>query len=330
MPQGVRIDPKPQGALRIIDYSNGDYKSKDVEIVGMPEGKGFHPLGVEIWPANGTTPATVFVANLDVPASVVEVFTLSSSAPYVAKYVRTVQHPNLHSPNSIVATSATSFYASNDHRWSVRMHPWLAKLTFLENFLQFPTAWVAHIELLPNDEVKYTTAANYINFANGVAISADGKEFVVASSITSIIMFYDRDPSTNKLTYREFVPAPFAPDNLRYDANGDLIFAGNPHIPQLFEVAYGVRAYSPSWIAALRKRKPSSDGAELPPDDLKAPFVKSSDRVPQHPKYEIETLYYGDGSQFISSATGLRDGTELFATTLLGVGVLHCEFLSSF
>jgi hypothetical protein len=156
-----------------------------------------------------------------------------------------------------------------------------------------------------------------------VAINADGTELVVCNSITSVLMFYDRNPKTNKITYRESVPVPFPPDNLRYDSTGALLLASNPYIPQLLEVAHGARNYSPSWIAALKKRAAGKAGA-APADDLKPTFVKSSDRIPQHPKYKIETLYYSGGSQFASSSTCLRDGDEIFATTLLGTGILHC------
>jgi hypothetical protein len=165
--------------------------------------------------------------------------------------------------------------------------------------------------------------------AVGMFLSKDGKEFVVASSIASILSFYNRDPATNKLTFREKMSVPFPPDNLRHGANGDILIAGSPHIPQMFEFAYGKRPYSPSWVATVSRRKPVPKGTILPPDDQKAPFIKTSDLVPQHPKYEFTSLYYSDGSQYACSSTAILDGEELIGMSLLGPGILHCKHLLS-
>lgn len=158
-------------------------------------------------------------------------------------------------------------------------------------------------------------------------MSKDGKELVVASSIATIVSFYDRDPATNKLTFREKMSLPFPPDNFRHGENGDIVIAGSPHIPQMFEFAYGKREYSPSWIVTLSRRKPSPKGTILPRDDQAAPFIKTSDRVPQHPKYELTSLYYSDGSQYACTSTAILDGMELIAMSLLGAGILHCDYL---
>jgi len=318
------IDPSNAGAFWIYDYEN-DNSLQPVESVGFPTGRAFHPLGVDVLPATATEPAYAFVANLDIKASVVDIFTISDKAPYKAVYNRTLSHPFIHAPNSIAAISPTQLYVSIDHRFTARMPKWIAKLSFFETFLQAPFAWVTYVEILPSGRVKYSTAANFINFANGLALSRDGKELVVASSMISMLLFYDRDSATNKLTFREKVPVPFPPDNLHYDSSGNLIVSGNPHIPQMMEFAYGARPYSPSWITQISHRKPYPKGAVLPPDDLAAPFVKTSDRLPQHPKYEFTTVYYSDGSQYPCTSTGILDGQELVAMSLLGKGVLHCK-----
>lgn len=164
---------------------------------------------------------------------------------------------------------------------------------------------------------------------SGIALSPDGKEFVAASTYHSVLYFYDRNPKTNKLTYREFIQLPFGPDNVSYDKNGRIVVAGHPNGKYVFEVAYGFREYAPSWILSVTRRKPYPKGTTFPPDDLDAPEIKVSDNIPQNPKYEYKSLYYSSGAQYSgASAAFLLDGDELIGLSLLGPGVLHCAPLS--
>ena len=159
-------DPGRDGGFWVYEYKNSLNSLMPVKILGFPKHRTLHPLGIDVFKAKGKEPATAFVANLDVEASVIDVFTISSKAPYKAVYRRTVRHPYVHAPNAIVAISPTQFYVSIDHRYTMRMPKWIAMLSILEN-LHAPLGWVEFVELLPNDKVKYTTAANFINFANG-------------------------------------------------------------------------------------------------------------------------------------------------------------------
>ena len=161
-------DASHNGAFWIYEYEN-DNSLVPVELVGFPADRTFHPLGIDVYPATDKEPAIAFVANLDVKASVVDVFSVSTKAPYKAYYKRTLSHPTIHAPNSIIAISATQLYVSVDHRFTERMPKWIAKLSMLETFLQAPLGWVAYVEILPNGEVEYKTAANFVNFANGEA-----------------------------------------------------------------------------------------------------------------------------------------------------------------
>jgi arylesterase / paraoxonase len=159
-------DPSQNGAFWIYDYGNED-SLQPVELVGFPAGRTFHPLGLDVLPATVSEPVYVFTANLDAKASVVDIFTVSDKVPYKAFYKRTLSHPFIHAPNSIVAISPTQLYISVDHRFTPRMPKWTAKLALLENAFQAPFGWIAYVEILPNGGVKYRKAANFINFANG-------------------------------------------------------------------------------------------------------------------------------------------------------------------
>ena len=161
-------DPGYNGDFWVYEYEN-DRSLLPVQLVDFPANRSFHPLGVDVLPATTTRPAYAFVANLDIKASVVDIFTVSDKAPYKAYYQRTLSHPTIHAPNSIIAISPTQIYVSVDHRFTERMPKWIARLSALETFLQAPLGWVAYVEIPPNGQVKYKTAANFVNFANGKA-----------------------------------------------------------------------------------------------------------------------------------------------------------------
>ncbi|KAF9514171.1 hypothetical protein BS47DRAFT_1343513 [Hydnum rufescens UP504] len=277
---GIMTNPNKNGAFWIYDYGSED-SLQPVQLVGFPSGR-----------TSILLPAYVFTANLDVKASVVDIFTMSNKAPYKAFYKRTFSHPLIHAPNSLLPISPTQLYISVDHRFTVRMPKWIAKLSLLENILPDGRGWSSH-----KTERNLSSRRPW----------------------HAPIRFYDRDPGTNKLRFREKIPVPFLPDNLRYDSEGNIVVGGHPNIGQMWEVVYGVRPYSPSWIGRISRRKPLLDGMTvLAPDDQAAPFVKASDRIPRHPKYEFKTLYYSDGSQYSCSSTGILDGEELVAMSLLG------------
>ncbi|KAF9502953.1 hypothetical protein BS47DRAFT_1310448 [Hydnum rufescens UP504] len=312
------------GTLWIYDYGN-DNSLQPVELVGFPTTRTFHPLGLDVVPATASEPAYAFVVNLETNTGAVEVFTISDKAPYKAFYTRTLEHPLTHAPNALVAISSTQLYVSIDHRFTARMPKWKGILSLVEDVLQAPLAWVTYIEILPDGTVNYSKAANFINFANGVFLSRDGKEFAVVSSARAILSFYDRDPATSKLAFREKIALPHPPDNLHPDSDGNIVVSGSANLLQLMEFASGTRTNSPSWITRITRRKPYPKGTVLPPDDMAAPFDKTSDRIPQNPKYEFTTMYYGDGTQFPSTSAAIIDGQELIGMTLLGRGILHCE-----
>ncbi|KAF9507342.1 hypothetical protein BS47DRAFT_316957 [Hydnum rufescens UP504] len=247
---GIMTNSRTNGSLWIYDYGNND-SLQPVELVGFPAGRTFHPLGVNVFRKTPAGPVHAFVANLEAKASAVEVFTILDKAPYKAFYERTLSHPLIHAPNAVLPVSPTQLYVSIDHRFTGRMSKWIAKLSFFEDFLQAPLGWVAYVEILPNGKVKYSKAANFINFANGLFLSRDGREFAVVSSVRSILSFYDRDPRTSKLTFREKIQLPYPPDNLRPDSEGNIIVSGSANLLHLGEFAYGAVHILPAGFPEL-------------------------------------------------------------------------------
>ena len=170
------------------------------------------------------------------------------------------------------------------------------------------------------------TVAGGLAFANGVALSPDGRSLAVSSTTGTSVNIYDRHIPTNTLSFKEAVMIPFAPDNLSFDDDGVLLVTGHADLPALLGMSKdkpGVRA--PSWVVSLRSTPQPVDKVFW---DTKAPF-SASGRIPPPPAgWEMETLYQSSGQGgFASSTTALRDTRtgRLFVTGLYEEGLLVCD-----
>jgi hypothetical protein len=338
---GPLRNPNPRGALWVHSPSKGaKARPQRLTLKGYPAGHDFHPLGLDIYPSYAGNSSNLFVINHARERTVIEQFTLSPSSPTTAIWVRTLSHKYFISPNSLALTSPTSFYVSNDHLMTRRLpNPLGHILPMVETLLFLPLSWLAHVSLESDPAsstptLKHTLVDFGVAFANGVALSPDGKQVALASTTLSQIQFYSRDPSTNSITNTHTVPLPFNVDNISFDDDGSLIVAGHPHFPSLIGVAANkTGAVSPSWVMAISPRAKAeqevgSPSLGLPPKeyDLQAP-ISAASRVPAALSHEAQTLFQSNGTGFSSSSTGLRDAKTgaLYVTGLYEDGLLVCR-----
>ncbi|KZT22359.1 calcium-dependent phosphotriesterase [Neolentinus lepideus HHB14362 ss-1] len=337
---GPLRDPTPRGALWVYDQKSD--KVEYISFKGYPAGHDFHPLGLEIWPSYGGNASNLFVVNHGRHNTTIEQFYMSPSNPFQATWVRTVTSKYFVSPNSIALTSPTSFYVTNDHLMTRRLPSFLGEVLPMAEFLfGLSLGWVSHVSLTSTNpssfSIQHSLSAIGIAFANGIALSHDGKTLAVASSSLAEVRFYSRNPSTNAISLTSRVPLPFATDNIMFDDDGTLLVAGHPHFPSLIAVVKNkTDAAAPSWVAAVKPRqlylKHPETGAHLtlkipsPEYDMQAP-LSASKKVPPARSHEVETLYQSDGSHFPNSCTALRDGRTgmLYVTGLYTEGLLACE-----
>lgn len=341
---GPLNNPDPHGSLWLYtpgESSQSKPKSKPQRLTleGYPNGHDFHPLGLEIYPSHAGNASNLFVVNHARERTVIEQFSLSPSAPAQAQWVRTLTSDYFVSPNAIALTSPTSFYVTNDHLMTRRLPaPFGQVLPMVETLLGLPLGWLLHVSLEPNatspdspPTVHHTFASLGIPFANGVALSPDGKQVAVAASSISVVYFYDRTIETNELKHTRTVPMPFSPDNIMFDDEGALIVAGHPHFPSLSALGEGQPdAIAPSWVLSITPSVPLNPEVDAPfkpykKYDTQAP-ISSSAKIPAIATHEIETLYQSNGKGFSSSSTGLRDSTTgvLYVTGLYEEGLLVC------
>lgn len=314
--QGPLQDPNPQGDIWVYDYATTK-ALKRVPLDGYPQGKDFHPLGIDVVPSTSKSPATLFAVNHGRHNTSIELFTITDTAPYRATYIRTLSHPAFVSPNSIAPISSTSFYVTNDHRLTRRLpDPWGKFIPLVETLLSIPLSWVDRVDLV-GDEIQVTRVISGLAFANGISLSPDKKQVAVASTTGIDVKFYDVDESKN-LIFTSAVPVPFTPDNVSYDEeDGSLIVAGHPHFPTLVKLAAKKGKTAPSWVVELSSTKASTN-------DSSAPYA-AANRAAVVPSHSVTTLYQSDGNHFSSSTTGVRHGKDFFVAGLYALGLLHCE-----
>jgi hypothetical protein len=229
---GPLANPNPHGGLWIYTPGKKSAELHRLVLKNYPKGHDFHPLGLDIYPSYGGNASNLFVINHARERSTIEHFTIFPSDPSQATWVNTLVSNYLVSPNSLALTSPTSFYVSNDHLITRRIPTYLSRvLPMVETLLGSPSSWVSHISLDHHGgspRIQHAFAALGIAFANGVALSPDGKQVALASSSVGEIYFYSRSPTNNTLKHTHTVPMPFSPDNIRFDDEGALLITGHP------------------------------------------------------------------------------------------------------
>ncbi|KAF2089234.1 hypothetical protein K490DRAFT_37314, partial [Saccharata proteae CBS 121410] len=263
---GTFIDPSPAGKLYLYHYTDPSAIPVPITFLDFPGGaQDFHPLGIEYH----SPTSTLFVINHASTGSVIEIFTLSPNQnPPTAHHTRTLSHPLIWTPNSLIALSSHDLLVTNDHYFRRSDHPWLA---LLETYAVIPGGSVVHIDLrAPEQNMEITTLA-HAPFANGIARLNDTS--IAVAALTALeTRFYDlelHDNSPPTLTFRSSVQLPFFPDNLHVDGSGALLIAGHAHPPSLDkaimrrlecleegESALGredCRMDAPSWVSEWRE-----------------------------------------------------------------------------
>ncbi|KAJ2516967.1 hypothetical protein H4217_004252 [Coemansia sp. RSA 1939] len=200
------------------------------------------------WDNINPTELTFMFVNHQKSGDGISIFSHRIGTDYI-QYVRTVKSPLLYSPNDVVATSRTTFYATNDMK---NVRGFLRKFEIL---LGMPWGHVVHY----GETGVFTKAYNGISYPNGIARSPDGSViYVAASSEPSVNMFRPKPDGSLELVSKK-VFRNFVPDNISVDvATGHLLVAGLLNTFEMFrynrEVLHGTSAQP---AASIRRLIPS-------------------------------------------------------------------------
>ncbi|KAK5113987.1 hypothetical protein LTR62_003110 [Meristemomyces frigidus] len=245
----------PDTGLYIYNYQDQDAAIPHKLTLTNFNSSTFHPLGIEYVPQS----RTLYVVNHAEAGSRIESFRIKVDNQQ-AHHLATIEHPDLQTPNSIAALSASSLLVTEDHYFEARYHPWLAKL---ETYLGLSLGSIVRLDLditRAAGPPKLTYLAGQA-FANGIVL-LDAKTMAVASTVGAAVNIYTSPSGFTQdredVTLKQTINLSFLPDNLSVDSNGALLIAGHPYAPSLEAVAKCSEAKqardkcpkAPSWIAS--------------------------------------------------------------------------------
>ncbi|KAJ3490808.1 hypothetical protein NLG97_g5711 [Lecanicillium saksenae] len=215
----------PAGNLFLYRYKDSSNPSlSQIRLTGYASAAQFHPLGIAFNEAS----STLLVSNHHFDGPRIEIFRLDiSSHPPVARHLRTIVHPLIRSPNSIVALKEHEFFFTNDHYFLIRRNRYLAKL---ETYAALPLGGIVHVTLNSDWSVTARTVAN-LAYPNGIAL-LNASTIAVALTGSCQVKLFDIKTDRSLVSVAE-IDVPFFPDNLSSEEDGVLLISGHPHPPSL-------------------------------------------------------------------------------------------------
>ena len=262
--EGRRHDPgRPPARGAVFAYDLEDPSAKPVDIsAGLKMDFIPHGMGLYISPQGERR---LFVINHRPDGEYVEILGLG---PGGLEHLRSVSGELLNSPNDVLPVGPEQFYVSNDHGSTTRTG------RTLEEYLQ-----LARANLVYFDGQKFSPAAQGLTYANGLALSPDGKTLYAAETVAQAVRVYDRDPGTGALTLRRVVDAGSGVDNIDVDPQGNLWIGAHPQLLTFVAYAGDPAKTSPSQVLEI---------------------------VPGDGDFKVREVYLGDGRELSGSSVAVK------------------------
>ncbi|KAI0479824.1 hypothetical protein F4859DRAFT_477492 [Xylaria cf. heliscus] len=221
-------------AYNYADSSLSDSQSlQRIKFVGLSSE--LRTIGFEIHEPS----STLFVTNVGPQGPRVEQFHLDLDT-LTATHKRTLIHPLIRSPNSIVALSDSDFLLTNQHHFTAREYGPL--LWAFETYVAPPISSIVHVRILDDGTLDAAVVARQ-PYSNGITLLNDGTVAVAATN-ERLVYLYEMSPGKSqmrphpRLEKKSSIWLPFLPDNLSVSKrDGALLIAGHPHLPSLNKFA---------------------------------------------------------------------------------------------
>lgn len=217
----------------------------------------------------------------------VEIFSYRDRKLY---HRETVKSPELTTPNDLVGVGSRQFYVTIDHGWTSK---W-GKL--LENYLQLPVSYVLYY-----DGEQFKKVAEGIGYANGIALSPDGKTVYVGATVGRRIHVYSRNVGTGELTEKKGIEIGSGVDNV------DVLPDGS--------IWVGCHSQLLSFVAH------SKDKAKLSPSEVvRVTPLKNGG-------YDVLRVYQNDGKELSGSSVAASWRDRLLIGAIYEDHFLDCTLL---
>lgn len=243
----------------------------------------FHPHGISLIKSGNET--LLFVVNHFIAGNhSVELFQIKDNALI---FKRRFRSELMNSPNDIVAAGPEEFYVSNDKGSSGG----LSLLTEMVFSLRWST--VVHYRA-----GVWDVAVRDIAFANGLAISKNGRSFYAAGVLDKGIHVFPRDAATGNIGKRQtFFDVGSGVDNLIWEDENTLLVAAHPDFFAFLRHLKNSQEHSPSEIYRINAR----NGV-------------------------IDRIFADDGQLIDAASTGLAFRGRLYIAQVFDPEVVSCSY----
>lgn len=160
----------------------------------------------------------------------------------------TVRGDALVSPNDVVAVDAERFYATND--FSLPPGPGQT----MEALLGLALTDVVHY-----DGQVLRQVLDGLSFPNGIMLSRDGTELMVAQTSAGTITFLDREPVSGLLEAHLLVDLDTGVDNINVAADDSIWVTGHTHLMDFLAHASDPEARSATEVYRIRRVEGSAE-----------------------------------------------------------------------
>ena len=266
----------PTGGIYVLDLNSAEAIPNRLDD-GL--GAGFHPHGIYL---NKTDSATwrLWVVNHQNGNQTIELFEFIGPDHFA--HLKTFKDPLIVSPNDIVAINEDQFYFTNDHGYTEGLG------MLAENYLGLAFSGVVYF-----DGSEFKEVADNISYANGITLSMDQKQLLVASPRKFKLLIYDIQPD-GSLTKADEWDMGSGIDNLEWDNKGVLWIGSHPNLLRFASYAKLKKPTSPSEIIRVE-----------------------GDR--------IESVYLNDGTEVSASTVVAVYGNRYFVGTVMDDKILVLE-----
>ncbi|GAA5948661.1 hypothetical protein JCM21900_005205 [Sporobolomyces salmonicolor] len=226
------LPPVSTDYLAILDFSDNSYRR--LRITGLPdEAAGLYSHAIEIYRSPEEPDVlSVFLVSHRPPKnrpssfqvgadSVVEILETTLGSDEV-KWVKTVRHPAIRTPNNLVATGPRTFYVSNDHRYKVH---WTRAYEVFKSV----ASDIAYCDA-SGKEPRCRVAADNLIYPNGIA-KGPGDLLYQGSTLEGVVRVFEAQKD-HSLVAREVVSLERPVDNLHVAEDGSIFVTTFPKIDE--------------------------------------------------------------------------------------------------
>jgi arylesterase / paraoxonase len=216
--------------------------------------KEFHPHGINLY-ISPSGKRYLFVINMGSDAhffdvskkNTVEIFEYSSGR---LRHRETISGDLISTPNDILGVGPKQFYFTNDHGAKTQ----LGKT--LETYLQLAISNIVYF-----DGSRFKIAADGIVYANGLAMSKDGKKLYATSTVGKLMRVYNRTVTSGELSLLTDVFLDTGVDNINVDEDGNIWAGCMPKLLSFMKFTKDPSMLAPSQV--LRIQNVSDDKYEI-------------------------------------------------------------------